>query len=66
MIDCASDRMSISKALQFLFSQPFQAQLSVVENPYGNGGASAAIVKVLEQQVLDDMLKKHFYDLLSP
>jgi len=66
VIDCASDRMSISKALQFLFSQPFQAQLSVVENPYGNGGASAAIVKVLEQQVLDDMLKKHFYDLLSP
>lgn len=62
VIDCEPVRVSIRSALERLYSRQFAAQLSNVENPYGNGGASEAIVKVLEQCSLDDLLKKCFYD----
>ena len=63
VIDCLPERESIRAALIRLFSAEFQASLPRVTNPYGNGGASDAIVKVLEQRPLDDLLKKQFYDL---
>jgi len=63
VIDCEPDQDSIRKALKLLYSPEFQAQLSAVENPYGNGGASGAIVRRLESQSLDNLLKKRFYDL---
>ena len=63
VIDCLPERESIRAALIRLFSPEFQALLPRVANPYGNGGASDAIVKVLEQRPLDDLLKKQFYDL---
>jgi GDP/UDP-N,N'-diacetylbacillosamine 2-epimerase (hydrolysing) len=63
VIGCEPDRDSICAALGQLFSPEFQAELPRVENPYGNGGASDAIVNVLEQRSLDDLLKKSFYDL---
>ena len=63
VIDCLPERESIRTALIRLFSPEFQALLPRVANPYGNGGASDAIVKVLEQRPLDDLLKKQFYDL---
>ena len=63
VIDCAADRASISKAIKHLLSPRFQATLLSVDNPYGNGGASAAIVKILEKQSFDNLLKKHFYNL---
>ncbi|EGV27990.1 UDP-N-acetyl-D-glucosamine 2-epimerase, UDP-hydrolysing [Thiorhodococcus drewsii AZ1] len=66
VIDCEPDQASIGAALCQLFSPKFQAQLPRVKNPYGNGGASAAIVKVLEQRSLNDLLKKRFYDLPNP
>ncbi|SEK59605.1 GDP/UDP-N,N'-diacetylbacillosamine 2-epimerase (hydrolysing) [Ectothiorhodospira marina] len=63
VIDCEPERASITTALDELFSTEFQSQLPLVENPYGRGGgASEAIVKVLEQRSLDDLLKKRFYD----
>lgn len=62
VIDCAPDRASIGAALSCLFSPDFQAQLTGVENPYGGGGASEAIVKALEVLPLDDLLKKRFCD----
>lgn len=63
VIDCNPDRASIIKALERLYSAEFQTLLTTVENPYGNGGASNLIVKFLEQQLLDDLSKKQFYDL---
>lgn len=65
VIDCEPERKSILMALKRLFSAEFQIKLSAVENPYGNGGASDAIVRRLESQSLDNLLKKRFYDLLS-
>lgn len=63
VIDCEPERKSICIALEHLFSSEFQNKLSAVENPYGNVGASEAIVRRLESQSLDNLLKKRFLDL---
>ncbi len=63
VIDCVPEKKSILKALEKLYSQEFQNKLSAVKNPYGNGGASAAIVRELEVRSFTDLLKKCFYDM---
>ena len=65
VIDSATDHKSIIESLNILFSSSFSSKLTDVENPYGNGGASTSIVQILEQQSLDNLLKKHFFDLRS-
>ena len=63
VIDCDPTQESILVALGKLYSLDFQRVLCHVRNPYGNGGASASIVRKLEQMQLSGLLKKHFYDL---
>jgi len=63
VIDCDPDRVSIRAAITQLYSPGFQASLSGVTNPYGNGGASAAIVECLRTVSLDGLVKKVFYDV---
>jgi GDP/UDP-N,N'-diacetylbacillosamine 2-epimerase (hydrolysing) len=63
VIDCEPNRASIAQALHRLYEPRFQADLSNVQNPYGVGGASEAIVRNLEQISLTDLLKKRFHDL---
>jgi GDP/UDP-N,N'-diacetylbacillosamine 2-epimerase (hydrolysing) len=65
VIDCDPDQRSIAAAFQRLYSQDFQLQLKTVRNPYGEGGASEKVVKVLRDYPLDSILKKPFYDLAS-
>ena len=62
VIDCKPLRQSISEALEKLYSVDFQNVVRVVGNPYGTGGASEAIVKILENVSFDNILKKEFYD----
>jgi GDP/UDP-N,N'-diacetylbacillosamine 2-epimerase (hydrolysing) len=63
VIDCAPERTAIGAALQRLYSPEFQAMLANVRNPYGDGGASEKIVKILRDQPLNGLLKKAFHDL---
>tara|TARA_B100001063_G_scaffold245699_1_gene282145 strand:+ start:1067 stop:2236 length:1170 start_codon:yes stop_codon:yes gene_type:complete len=63
VIDCSADHASITESFDRLFSPSFLAKLSDVKSPYGNGGASTAIVKTLEQRSYDNLLKKCFFDL---
>ena len=63
VIDCNPDRLSISKSLEQLYSAEFQKLLSTVENPYGKGGASEKIVRILEGASVNDLRKKAFIDL---
>lgn len=63
VIDCKPDSHSILKALRRLNSAEFQDVLKSVNNPYGNGGASEAIVNTLADYPLGNILKKKFYDL---
>ena len=63
VIDCDPDRQSIAAALQQLYSPDFQALLTAVRNPYGDGGASEKIVQVIRVYPVESILKKAFYDL---
>jgi GDP/UDP-N,N'-diacetylbacillosamine 2-epimerase (hydrolysing) len=63
VIDCEPTRQSIGDALKKLYSVEFQNTLKNVINPYGNGGASESIIKILEDTLFNDILKKKFYDL---
>jgi GDP/UDP-N,N'-diacetylbacillosamine 2-epimerase (hydrolysing) len=63
IINCAPNRESISAALSKLYSTDFQECLSRVTNPYGEGGASTAIISEIKSAELDGLLKKCFYDL---
>jgi len=63
VIDCEPSREAIKAALDMLYSSDFQAGLASVANPYGTGGASEAIVKVLAEYPLDNILKKQFYNM---
>jgi GDP/UDP-N,N'-diacetylbacillosamine 2-epimerase (hydrolysing) len=62
VINCQPDRVSIGKAIHRLYSSEFQQTLPYVENPYGSGGASDRIVKILERYSLECLLKKRFFD----
>lgn len=63
VIDCEPNREAIQVALETLYSAEFQASLAAVSNPYGNGGASEAIVKILAEYPLENIRKKQFYNL---
>lgn len=63
VIHCSADRDSIGKALAKLYDPAFRAMLSHTENPYGDGGASAKIARMLSAYPLENLVKKPFFDL---
>jgi GDP/UDP-N,N'-diacetylbacillosamine 2-epimerase (hydrolysing) len=63
VIDCNSDKKSITSAIAKLYSDSFQTMLKTVENPYGTGGASEKVVDILNGIQLEDVLKKSFFNL---
>lgn len=63
VIDCDPDRRDIGAAIRRLYSSDFQAALLKTQNPYGNGGASDAIVKRIESVGIESLLRKSFVDL---
>jgi len=62
IIDCAPMKNQILNAIKKIYSNKFQEVISNVKNPYGTGGASNSIVKILEKISLDNILKKEFYN----
>jgi len=63
VIDCKPIKNNISKAFEKLFSKSFQHSLASVKNPYGTGGASLKIVKILKQYPLGNILYKEFFNI---
>lgn len=63
VIDCEPVAADILKAIEKLYSTEFQLALTETENPYGDGGASEKIVKVLADVELSNVVKKHFHDI---
>ena len=64
VINCEPTRRGIATALDRLYSADFQASLSQVRNPYGEGGASEKVVETIKSYAFEGMLKKTFYDLM--
>jgi GDP/UDP-N,N'-diacetylbacillosamine 2-epimerase (hydrolysing) len=65
VIDCAANRDSIREALGRLYESDFQLKLATVRNPYGGGGASKKVVRLIRESSLDGILEKAFHDLPS-
>lgn len=63
VIDCEPSKTAILEAINTLYTPDFKSSLHALSNPYGNGGASKAIVKILANYPLDGLLKKSFYNL---
>lgn len=63
VINCEPKRADINAALQKLYSADFQASLSQVTNPYGEGGASEKVVETIKHYQIEGLTKKVFYDL---
>jgi len=63
VIDCDLNRESILEGIIKILSTSFRASLSNAINPYGDGGASKKIIKILERQDFDKSVSKSFFDL---
>jgi GDP/UDP-N,N'-diacetylbacillosamine 2-epimerase (hydrolysing) len=63
IIDVPASAGAIMEAVKILFSTSFQDDLRHAENPYGDGGASRRIAKLIATQELDGLQRKVFYDL---
>jgi GDP/UDP-N,N'-diacetylbacillosamine 2-epimerase (hydrolysing) len=63
VIDCEPTISDIGRAFDKLFSADFQNSLEKVTNPYGSGGASEKMVRILEEDFSSLNLKKKFYNL---
>lgn len=65
VIDCLPQSADIVQAIAQLYAPAFRKQLPHTVNPYGQGGAAAKILQVLQDQPLHDLLRKPFHDLPS-
>ena len=63
VINARASKESIEKALDKLFSPEFRSTLDTCKSPYGEGGASRKILRVLSDFNFDKNLQKAFYDL---
>ena len=65
VIDCEPTQKDIIRAFSILYSCDYQNALHSVINPYGEGGASHRIVRIIKEVDLEDILIKKFYDVRS-
>lgn len=63
VLDCAPQKDAIQEAIRSVYSSKMRQILRDVNNPYGQGGASSAIVEILEREPLENLLRKPFFDL---
>jgi GDP/UDP-N,N'-diacetylbacillosamine 2-epimerase (hydrolysing) len=63
VIDCETNKKSISKAIETLLSEQFKNSLNSVKNPFDQGNSSAKIVELISGINLQQIVKKIFYDL---
>jgi GDP/UDP-N,N'-diacetylbacillosamine 2-epimerase (hydrolysing) len=63
VINCLPQKKNIIKAIKKIYSKKFQNDLKYTKNPYGIGGASIKIIKILEKIPKPSTIKKKFYDI---
>jgi len=63
VLDCAPQKDAIQETIRSVYSSKMRQILRDVNNPYGQGGASSAIVEILEREPLENLLRKPFFDL---
>ena len=65
VINCKNNKTDILNAIDNLYSKDFQSQLKKIENIFGNGKTSNKILKIIKNTVLNNIVKKKFYDIKS-
>lgn len=63
VIDCIPNKKHIFNAIKIALSDDFKKILEKTKNPYGDGGASKKIVKILENVTIPKNVQKSFYDI---
>jgi GDP/UDP-N,N'-diacetylbacillosamine 2-epimerase (hydrolysing) len=63
VINCVINKEHITSSIDKLYSRGFQLVLDNCTSPYGEGGASNKIIKMLREYKLDGISRKVFYDL---
>lgn len=63
IIDCSFNTKELDYNLKKIYNKHFQSKLKNVVSPYGKGGASKKIMKILENVNLKDIKYKKFKDL---
>lgn len=63
VINSPANEISVSAAIDQLFSKEFQQALANTANPYGDGGASQRILQILKKAPLDGITFKVFNDV---
>ncbi len=67
VLNCAARREAIAEGLATILHPEFRAKARAAINPYGTGGASAAVFEVLRRQPLEGLARKAFHDIaVSP
>lgn len=63
VVDCEPVRDDILAAIASTRDPGYRQALAAVINPYGSGGASEAIAKIIERADLSSLMRKQFYDI---
>lgn len=63
VIDCSTQTSEIIKNINFVLNPKNRKKISNVVNPYGSGGASKKIIKILKKKNLKNLILKNFYNL---
>jgi len=63
VINCEPTEKDIRHAIETMYSREFKSNLARTKNPYGEGGASARVVKAIKEVSLEGIVKKTFHDL---
>ena len=63
VINALANKESIEKAINKVFSAEFKSTLSTCISPFGEGGASKKVLKILSDFNLEKKPEKSFYDL---
>ena len=63
VIDCRPKSKDIIKAINFSLNPTNKKKIKNVVNPYGTGGASKKIIKILKRKNFDNLILKEFFDI---
>ena len=63
VLDIKINNNEISNAIKKIYSKNFQKKIKSCKNPYGTGGASLKIFKILKNKNFKNIMVKKFYDL---
>lgn len=63
VLDTNIKKKDIIKSINRIYSKKFQIKIKNSFNPYGNGGASEKIIKVLKKNKRKNFIMKKFYDI---